>query len=241
MTEPPIARVRVDESRPGFDPGAWYLDVPAVAQLRRDGLSLDPGVTVLLGENGTGKSTLVEALALGWAQRVGTVNPFLRRTLSDDVADLGRFLAFSGRADPPRGGFFLRAETMHRLYDETASEGRGWGDRQLHTYSHGESFLAILRERFWENGVFFLDEPEAALSFRSSLGLLALLDDLRTEGSQVILATHSPLLAALPAATLLELDDQGIRSTTYDDLDLVRDWREFLAAPPRYLRHLLAD
>jgi predicted ATPase len=87
--------------------------------------------------------------------------------------------------------------------------------------------------------VYFLDEPEAALSFRSCLGLIALLDLLRREGSQVVLATHSPLLASLPGATLLEVGEWGMRQTTYDDLELVRDWRGFLEEPGRWLRHLV--
>jgi predicted ATPase len=98
----------------------------------------------------------------------------------------------------------------------------------------------VLRLRFDEVGVYFLDEPEAALSFQSCLGLIALLDTMRREGSQVIVATHSPLLVSLPGATLLELGEHGIRKVaSYDDLALVRDWRHFLSAPGRFLKHLV--
>jgi predicted ATPase len=99
----------------------------------------------------------------------------------------------------------------------------------------------VLRHRFAEIGVYFMDEPEAALSFRSSLGLIALLDVLRSEGSQVVVATHSPVLASLPGATLLELGEWGMRPATYDELELVRDWRGFLEAPQRWLRHLIEE
>jgi len=98
----------------------------------------------------------------------------------------------------------------------------------------------VLRHKFTDIGVYFLDEPEAALSFRSCLGLLSLLDVMRREGSQVVVATHSPLLVTLPAATLLEVGDWGIRTVeSYEDLDLVQTWRSYLEAPGRFLRHLL--
>lgn len=107
--------------------------------------------------------------------------------------------------------------------------------------SHGESFLAVLRHRFAEKGVYFLDEPEAALSFQSSLALLIVLDMLRQEGSQAIVATHSPLIAALPGAATYELGDWGIRPVDWAELDVVHNWRDFLNAPGRWLRHLMAD
>jgi predicted ATPase len=139
-------------------------------------------------------------------------------------------------------GFFLRAESMHQFLSsvDQASSRRAYGDEKMHTQSHGESFLAVLRHRFVDQGVYFLDEPEAALSFHSCLGLVSLLATMRKEGSQVIIATHSPLLVSLPGATLLEVGDHGIRKVEkYDDLALVDQWRSFLKAPERYLRHLI--
>jgi predicted ATPase len=98
----------------------------------------------------------------------------------------------------------------------------------------------VLRHRFDEQGVYFLDEPEAALSFQSCLGLIALLDTMRREGSQVVVATHSPLLVTLPGASLIELDEAGFRAvSSYEQLNLVQQWRSFLTEPKRYLRHLL--
>jgi predicted ATPase len=116
------------------------------------------------------------------------------------------------------------------------------GGEQMQARSHGESFLAVLRHRFNDVGVYFLDEPEAALSFHSCLGLLSLLDTMSREGSQVIVATHSPLLVSLPGATLLHLGDDGVSKVeSYDELALVKDWRAFLAGPERYLRHLVGE
>jgi predicted ATPase len=117
-----------------------------------------------------------------------------------------------------------------------------WGERSLQERSHGESFLEVLRLRFQDVGVYFMDEPEAALSFRSCLALMALLDAMREEGSQVVIATHSPLLVSLPGAKLLQLDEQGIGAVQdARELDLVRSWRDFLDGPERYFRHLFED
>lgn len=141
-------------------------------------------------------------------------------------------------------GFFLRAEVMHEYFaavDADPLQAGSWGERPLNAQSHGESYLQVLRHRFAEIGMYFLDEPESALSFQSCLGLLSLLDLMRREGSQVVVATHSPLLASLPDATVLEVGEWGIRPAAYDDLELVQNWRGFLAAPPRWLRHLLDD
>lgn len=102
--------------------------------------------------------------------------------------------------------------------------------------------LAVLRHRFEDVGVYFLDEPEAALSFRSCLALLKLMDIMRREGSQLLVATHSPILVSLPGATVLELSEHGIRKVDrYDELSLVQDWRAYLDAPERFLKHLLAN
>lgn len=142
-----------------------------------------------------------------------------------------------------RSGFFLRAESMHaylRARDRAAGRSEpAWDDTPLLDRSHGEGFLWVLNEAFWQPGMYFLDEPEAALSFSSCLALLSLLHDMPAQGSQVVLATHSPLLAALPGATLLELGEWGIRETAWKDLEMVQRWQGFLQSPDRFLHHLL--
>jgi predicted ATPase len=87
-------------------------------------------------------------------------------------------------------------------------------------------------------GLWVLDEPESALSLPGCLALIGLLRDMVAEGSQVLLSTHSPVLAAFPGADVYEIGDWGIRACAYDDLDLVRNWRAFLDSPERYLRHI---
>jgi predicted ATPase len=226
----------------------WPFTIPAVAQIIREGgMDVAPGVTFLVGENGSGKSTLVEAFASRYP-RAGFSTPFVAVTGARPSAEdspLDRHLhAVTDRGASP-AGFFLRAESMHAFLcevDADENQRASWGGKRMQERSHGESFLAILEHRFEEVGVYFLDEPEAALSFRSCLGLLKLMDAMRREGSQLIVATHSPLLVSLPGATLLELDDVGIRKVdTYDDLALVQNWRHYLGAPQRFLKHLLDE
>jgi predicted ATPase len=129
---------------------------------------------------------------------------------------------------------------MHSLYTYL-EDNPGRHSEQLHELSHGEGFLQILRTRIAQPGFYLMDEPDAPLSFTAPLGLAALLHDLAREGSQIIAATHSPVVAAIPGAVILELGDWGIRPARWDDLDVVRYWRSFLADPGSYFRHLLTD
>lgn len=234
-------------SRPP-DTKVWPFTIPAVAQLIAEGgLDIAPGVTFLVGENGSGKSTLVEALAAVYP-RGGHLTPFAHvagpEPSAEDSPLIFHLHARTHRFASP-AGFFLRAEAMHTFLshvDANPREARAWGGERMQERSHGESFLAVLRHRFDEVGVYFLDEPEAALSFQSCLGLVSLLDTMRREGSQIIVATHSPVLVSLPGATLLQLGEDGItRVDSYDELALVKHWRAFLAGPGRYLRHLIGE
>jgi predicted ATPase len=245
-TQLPRHLERVDWAPRGqVDLDGWPFTIPAVAQLVEDGgMEVPPGVTILVGENGSGKSTIVEALAAVYP-RAGAETPYVHALgPRSNLQDLPLPRHLRARTNPLASphGFFLRAEAMHGFLaevDADPTQARAWSGERLRARSHGESFLAVLRHRFDQIGVYFLDEPEAALSFRSCLGLVALLDVLRAEGSQVMVATHSPVIASLPGATLLELGDWGMREADYDELELVRDYREFLAAPGRWLRHLV--
>jgi predicted ATPase len=228
------------------DESAWPFDVPAVGQLISDGgFEVPAGITFLVGENGSGKSTLIEAFAAAYPRRGAESTSTLSVTgppRSDEDSPLHRHLRARTHPLAAPGGFFLRAEAMHAYLasiDRSPADLRAWGGRRMQARSHGESFIAVLQHRFADRGVFFLDEPEAALSFQSSLALLMVLDALRREGSQAIVATHSPLVAALPGATTYELGEWGIRRVEWDELDVVANWRDFLAAPGRWLRHVV--
>lgn len=236
-----------------IDWAAWPANVPAVREFlrvasaggARGGWEFGPGVTFLVGENGSGKSTLIEGIAeaAGLPAEGGTANGGARTRRSE--SPLGEWLRVERGAGSARGEFFLRAETMHGYYswlEDLFDGGQGHPDAGLHRMSHGESFNTLL-ERKIDHPQFFtalalLDEPEAALSFESTLRWLAGLDRMRTRGAQVICATHSPILASLPGATILELGDWGIRESSWEDLDLVAHHRAYLEAPERYLRHL---
>ena len=213
-----------------------------IAQLAEVPLALDTAVTVIVGENGSGKSTLLEAVAAAWAAQLrGAVKHWTPRA-GDEDSDLHWAVRLDGEYPPPAGGCFLRAEAMHQLFTEVdhGTPHQVFGGA-LNAQSHGESFLAFLCSRDTERGLFILDEPEAALSFSSCLQLMVLMDSLVADGSQVLLATHSPLLAAFPGATILEFGEHGRRVSAWDDLPMVAHWRRFLTAPDAYLRHLFAS
>lgn len=231
--------VRRLSAAPDADLLAWPATLPAVAHVLRAGLDLGP-VTVLVGENGSGKSTLVEGIALAFGLSSEGGSTMARHTTRETESQLWRSLLLTRDAGASRWGFFLRAETMHGFYTYL-EEHPGGADPVFHEMSHGESFLELLgTSRFSGDGLYLLDEPESALSFT---GCLALVDRLHTIGSrpgaQAVVATHSPIVASVPGATLLEVGDWGVRESAWEDLDLVRHWRSFLDEPQRYLRHVI--
>jgi predicted ATPase len=200
--------------------------------------------TALVGENGSGKSTLVEAVAHAWRESLTAQVTHWGPRPSGEDADLWRDLALTGERPRPQGGIWLRGEAMHGVFagiDSAAAELRAFGGVPLNARSHGEGFLALLESRTTERGLWILDEPESALSFRSSLRLLALLHGVQAAGSQVLLATHSAVLAALPGARIYELGDDGFAEQQWADLDLVQDWQAFFDQPARLLHHLPDD
>jgi len=234
--------LRAVRSSSPVDPDRWPDRVPAVAQLLTTGLELPAGVTFLVGENGAGKSTLVEGIAqaLGVHSEGG-----LRRHAPGreeppvDGSGLGERLEVVRGVSRFREVFFLRAETMHRFYSflhDVGSEAHSG----LHELSHGESFLDVLDAPWMRQvGLLLLDEPESALSFRNQLVLGGSLSRMAADGRQILCATHSPLLTALPGARILQVDDDGITRVEWEDLAIVKDWRFFLDAPGRYWRHAL--
>jgi predicted ATPase len=229
----PVRRVEADPDR-AADRSAWWARIPAVRALLDRGLDLPPGVTFLVGENGSGKSTIVEAIAMAYGLNPegGSVYANHRtRPTESPLADALRLVRSPYKAH----AYFLRAETTHGLY--TYLEGLGVAGA-FHERSHGEGFLDLVEDKFRGYGFYLMDEPETPLSFASTLSLVASLDVLRASGAQVVVATHSPLLTALPGANILELGEHGIRAAAWADLDLVRDWTAFLQRPDAFLRHL---
>ncbi|MGW3405899.1 AAA family ATPase [Streptomyces zhihengii] len=230
---------RVNASVASYEPTEWPWSVPCVRQLLEEGLRITAPVTFLVGENGSGKSTLVEAVAEGfgldpwggshdWRYASHRPKSVLGERIRLDASPHGRRMMGSWSA---RKGFFLRAETAVDALDR-----EGFAP---HSVSHGEGFLAAFRGKFLQRGLYVMDEPEAALSFASCLELLGHIDQLAKSGGQVICATHSPLLTALPGADIVELGDHGMRRVAWRQLALVDHWRRYLADPQAYLRHVL--
>ena len=204
-------------------------------------LELTTNVTFFVGENGSGKSTLLEAIATrcGFNPEGGSRDH--RFSVESTVSELGRALSLSW-LPKVSDGFFMRAETFYNFatYIEQVSDLRAYGGVSLHEQSHGESFLALFVNRF-EQGLYILDEPEAALSPQRQLSFLRLIHQLETSGhAQFLVSTHSPILLAYPGAVLLSLDRAGITRVQYTDTEHYRLTKDFLACPERYFRHLFA-
>ncbi|MFJ9557969.1 AAA family ATPase [Nocardiopsis sp. NPDC101807] len=229
------------------DPSVWPYSIPAVGRLLSDPLDFRAPVTFLVGENGSGKSTLVEGIAEAYGldarggragRKYANNRPKtpLGERLRLDLTQRGARQMSAGRR--ARTGYFLRAETTFG-FAEAVSGMPGYWDENLAEHSHGEGFLIILQNMFDKPGLYLMDEPEAALSFMSCLRLVGLMHDLAEGGSQIICATHSPILSALPGADVIEVGDHGARRTTWADLEMVDHWRRYMADPGRYLRHIV--
>ncbi|RSZ58714.1 AAA family ATPase [Massilia atriviolacea] len=221
--------------------------LPAVRSLHE--LELHPKVTFIIGENGSGKSTLLEAMAvsLGFNAEGGTRNFSFGTRRSH--SELHEYLRVSKGFRRWRDGFFLRAESFFNVateierLDESGGPGPrvidSYGGVSLHEQSHGESFLALMTERFGGKGLYILDEPEAALSPQRQLAVLSRMHDLVLDDSQFIVATHSPILMAYPGARIYQCGADGITEVAYEDTEHVQVTRGFLLNPERTLRELL--
>jgi predicted ATPase len=230
----------------GADGDQFPFSVPAVGAVAR--LRLDAPVTLLAGDNGTGKSTLIEALAaaIGFKPEGGELERLGERPAVPQTVFDGALAPILGE-NKPRTGYFLRAESFFNIAAFIDSGGKFspdlslYGDVPLHQQSHGESFLALATNRFGGESLYILDEPEAALSVSGALTLLVAITQAARAGAQFVIATHSPVVLACPGARIYQLDEDGISECAYDDLDAVRFTRGFLDAPERYLRAALED
>src|SRR5216684_3437150 len=224
------------------DFGAYPFAIAAIRAL--DELALDPHVTLFCGENGSGKSTLIEAIAVaaGFNAEGGSRHMTVSTRPSHSV--LHRHLRLVRGTRRPRTGYFLRAESFFNVATHVEEIGgpavASHGGRSLHTQSHGESFIALVTHRFGPNGLYVLDEPEAALSLRGNLALMRRMHDLAAEGSQFIISTHSPILLGYPDAKIYVLSDAGIVETPYEETEVVELTRAFLADRREFLHHLFA-
>lgn len=208
-----------------------------LAAVRSLPITLHAPVTVLVGDNGSGKSTLIEAIAVAAGFNPEGGSGQVRFETEASHSDLAQHLQLVWGERLP-AGWFLRAETFYNVATfRDHSPGRA-PLASYHRMSHGESFLLVANDWFAAPNLFILDEPEAALSFTGQLALVGFILDGVAAGAQFVIATHSPIVMAIPGADVRELTDDGLAATPFDELEIVELWRGFLDAPERFLRHV---
>ncbi len=233
-----IRAIRLDRhSIPDFT--IYPYSIPAIRSLER--LKLHPAVTFLIGENGMGKSTIVEALAVRYGLNAeGGSRDFNFETRATH-SDLHEHLTIERSAVYPSDFFFLRAESFYNVasYIDQTGATPWYGDRSLHEQSHGQSFFTLMTPRLRGDGFYIFDEPEAALSPQRQMSALTLIDDLVRQHSQLVIATHSPILMAYPDAVIYELCEDGIHERKYEETQHFQVTRDFLTRHEKMLAVLL--
>ncbi len=226
--------------REGWDNDTYPFNLPVLRGLDR--IVFHPKVTFLVGENGSGKSTLIEALAVAWGFNAeGGSRNFDFKTRATHSPLHRHIRPVRGRLRPS-DGFFLRAESFYNAASYVEEIGvSGYGERSLHDQSHGESFFALFQDRFRGDGLYILDEPEAALSPTRQLSFLTRMHDLIRARSQFIIATHSPIILAYPDARILHAGAHGLDEIGYEDTDAYATTRAFLLHRETMLRTLLEE
>ena len=214
-------------------PGDSYLrEIPFLKNFK--GMDIDSPVTFFVGENGTGKSTLLEALAvrLGFNAEGGSKNFNFATKKTHSI--LGEILEIGRGPGKERDGFFLRGSNFSDFYDS-------YGGKSLHFQSHGESFRSLILNRFRGKGIYLLDEPEAALSPTSIMSILCIIHELEKDDSQFFIATHSPILLAYPNAKIFEFSENGIEEKTYKETESYSITKTFLDDPEKMIDLLFKE
>ena len=225
----------------------YPFSIPAIGGL--DTIEFDRPVTFFVGENGSGKSTLLEAIAVGMGLNPEGGSRNFRFATRESHSRLSDFLRLARSVRRVRDSYFLRAESYFNVATEIETLDReeglsppiidSYGGKSLHEQSHGESFFSLFMNRLRGNGLYFFDEPEAALSPTRQLSFLSRLHDLVKDGSQFLIATHSPILLAYPDAAIHVLDDGPPRRIEYRDTEHYGVTRTFLNDTERMLDILL--
>ncbi len=222
----------------------YPFSIPVIKNLNQ--IVFHPKVTYIIGENGSGKSTLMEALAIsqGFNPEGGTKN--FNFFTNNSHSDLYKYLKVTRGVQREKDGFFLRAESFYNVATnidtlEKVDPGllQSYGSVSLHNQSHGESFFTLMQNRFGDNGLYILDEPEAALSPHRQMSMLTLMHNLIQKDSQFIISTHSPILLAYPDALIYEISEGGINMVRYEQSDIYSISKYFLNNYQKVLSTLL--
>ncbi len=244
-----ISSIVFDDS---LNKSSYLNNLPVIKYLSKEKeLSFSSNVTFFVGENGTGKSTLLEAIAVAYGFNAEGGSRNFTFSTNATHSELFEHISIVKRGYA-RDGFFLRAESLYNVatnIEQMDSEKyefieppmviEGYGGISLHDQSHGESFLSIVQNRFFGNGLYILDEPEAALSPMKLMTLMAEMKELVNKDSQFIIATHSPILMTFPSAQIFEFSQDGIKKVNYQDTEHFKVTKSFLENPEKMLHYLL--
>ncbi len=235
--KPYLRSIKLDYDRiSNFD--EYPFSIPIIEDMKQ--LDFHPDVTFLMGENGTGKSTLIEAIAtaMGFGPEGGTKN--IKLSTGSDISCLYEYLKLEKSYAQPKDYHFLRAESFYNVatYMDSVGYLKGYGGKSLHARSHGEAFLATINLKLKGQGLYIFDEPEAALSPQRQMTALSSIHQLVENGSQFIISTHSPILLSYPRAKIYQLDNKELRIVKYKDTAHYQITRDFLNRPEKMLEIL---
>ncbi len=221
----------------------YPLNIPFIQEL--DYIDFHQNVTFLVGENGVGKSTIMEAIATSLGYNAEGGNKNTNFSTNNTTSGLHKYIRLSRSYRKPKDEYFLRAESLYNVatyMDSIAPpEIQGYGGKSLHKQSHGESFLSVIQNKFKGNGLYLLDEPEAALSPSRQLSVLVIINELVKTGSQFIITTHSPILMAYPNAKIIQLYDSGLEEIKYTETEHYTITRDFINHHEKMLVQLFEE
>lgn len=225
----------------------YPLNLPAISGLNE--LELHEKVTFFVGENGSGKSTIIEGIAAAYGFNAEGGSIHFNFSTRNSLSNLFEYIKLQRGLNKPKDGYFLRAESFHNVatnieeLDAIPSPSRkiieSYGGRSLHEQSHGEAFMSLFLNRFGGNGIYILDEPEAALSPSRQMTFISRMHELIKKGSQFIIATHSPIIMSYPDAIIYKIDECGINKTPYEETDHYIITRQFANNYKRMIKLLI--